>query len=51
MLSNEFLTLLQLGLVMGLFFFVFIGPAHFVLQLVAHWILVWLWRPAATRAR
>jgi len=45
MLSSEFASILELGIVMGLFYFALLGPAYLVFQLLAHWIVVWLWRP------
>jgi hypothetical protein len=45
MLSNDFATIIELGFIMGLFLFVLLGPAHLLLQILARWILNWLWHP------
>ena len=38
-LSTEFGTAIQLGLIMGILFFIILGPIHFFLQLTGHFII------------
>lgn len=47
--STEFTTAVELGLVMGIFFFVVVGPIHFLLQLIGHFIITRLKRPISRR--
>ena len=48
-LSTEFTTAVELGLIMGIFFFVVVGPIHFLLQLIGHFIVTRLKRPISRR--
>jgi hypothetical protein len=43
--SNDFWTIIQVGLVIGPFIFLFLGPAHFALQFVARRGVSRFWRP------
>ncbi|HTI97510.1 MAG TPA: hypothetical protein VL527_01305 [Dongiaceae bacterium] len=38
-LATEFGTVFSLGLVMGVFFFILLGPVHFLLQALGHFII------------
>jgi len=42
--SNDFETMIQSGLVIGPFYFLFLGPAHLAFQFVARWGINRLWR-------
>jgi hypothetical protein len=43
--STDWWHVLGLGLIMGPFLFLLVGPAHFGLQLLASWVLARVWRP------
>ena len=44
-LSNDFSSIVQLGLIMGPFLFLFLGPAHFAFQFVTRWLITRFWQP------
>ena len=48
-LSTEFGIAIQAGLIVGIFLFVVLGPIHFLLQLVGHFIIARLKRPISGR--
>ena len=43
--SNDLSRIVQSGLIIGPFLFLFIGPAHFILQLLTRWLITRLWQP------
>jgi hypothetical protein len=42
-LSNELPLIIELGLVMGLFFFIVLGPAHLMIQFLGHLLISRFW--------
>src|SRR5438270_5433730 len=44
-LSNDLSNIIQGGLIMGPFFFFFLCPAHFALQLATRWLITRFWQP------
>ncbi len=43
MLSNELSRIIQLGLLMGLFLFIILGPAHLLMQFLGHLLISRFW--------